>query len=116
MRVSVPAGEVEIEVSEDGCSKRETLVLKPGDNGTKQLTIGSGTIQFRVQPSATITVDNQVLGSPPLPPLRFCEGEHRVHFSNPELQKNITRQVRLKAGQNRIYACNLNANCPTTVE
>ena len=104
MQVSdLPAGKVAVVVFGDDFSKEMTFELEPGDNGTKQLAVGRGTIQFRVQPYAIVTLDDQELGSTPLPAIKVYEGEHRVRFTNPALRKTITRQIRVRAGENKIY-------------
>jgi serine/threonine-protein kinase len=103
-------GSVQIEVynTAKAFSRQQTFELSPGDNGTKRLVIEQGTIEFRVRPYATVLLDGKRLGETPFPAVRAYEGHHSVRLVNRNINKNVTVDFVVKAGQPNIFKYNLN--------
>jgi serine/threonine-protein kinase len=69
--------------------------------------VGTGTVEFRVRPYATIFLDGNRLGETPLPPVAMPVGQYTAKVVNTELRKTVIRSVQVSAGQTTLIAVNL---------
>jgi serine/threonine protein kinase len=90
-----------------GFSKEQIFLLKPGDNGVKRITVGIGTLEFRLPPSTTVILDGRNLGRTPLAPLSLYEGMYALRLENSELDKSLSVPVEIEAGKTRVLDLNL---------
>ena len=62
--------------------------------------VAKGELKLLVRPWARVEVDGQEVGVTPLnEPLLLSAGEHRVRLVNPDLDKDITRTVRISPSE-----------------
>jgi serine/threonine-protein kinase len=96
----VAPGPVRVEVVDRrlGYSRREQFTARPGENGTWRLLPGKGRVAFRVRPYATVFVDGKELGETPLEPVELYEGVHTVTLVNRDLGREVSAELRVKAG------------------
>jgi serine/threonine-protein kinase len=102
-------GEVEVEVfdARAGFSKKQTLDVRAGDNGTLAVEIGKGSLQIWVRPYATVMLDGKVLGQTPLAPIELHEGRYQLKLVNTELGKEKVVEYVIRAGCNHVFKANM---------
>jgi hypothetical protein len=100
---------VKVYDSVKGFSKEQAFMLKPGDNGVRRVVVGLGTLELRIQPSATVILDGRNLGRTPLEPLSLYEGMHGLKLESAELNKTVLVPVRIEAGETRVLHLDLAA-------
>jgi serine/threonine-protein kinase len=62
----------------------------------------TGTVEFRVRPYATISVDGRLLGDTPLPAQTLSVGKHKVHLVNADLGKDLSFDLTVHPGENTV--------------
>ena len=72
--------------------------------------VGKGTLELRVRPYGSISVDGKPVGVTPLPPLSLSVGRHTVQVLNPKTNKTTVRTVDIKPGRTEVLMINLNLN------
>ena len=68
---------------------------------------GTGAVEFRIRPYATIFLNGSRLGETPLPPVEMPAGRYTVKAVNTELGKMVTRSIQVGAGQTTLVTVNL---------
>jgi serine/threonine-protein kinase len=68
---------------------------------------GSGTIEFRIRPYATVFLDGKNIGQTPFAPVQVSQGRHTIKLVNRDLPKEVTRTLEVKAGKTVIFKYNL---------
>jgi serine/threonine-protein kinase len=84
-------------------SPADRLSPEGGDNGTQQIAVAVGRIDFQVQPYATVFLDGKLLGQTPFPPVQVYEGKHSVRLVNADLKKEVTVEYVVKPGEENIF-------------
>jgi hypothetical protein len=81
-------------------SSRKRPAEQRGPRATKHggRSRGVGTLDVFVSPWAEVKVDGRRVGVTPLRAHRLGAGRHRVELYNPELNRRLSRTVRIKAG------------------
>jgi eukaryotic-like serine/threonine-protein kinase len=104
-----PVGPIRVEVFDRnrGFQKEQTFVLNAGDNGTKTINVGVGTLEVKVQPYATVLLDGRVLGPAPLQPTQVYEGRHVLRLVNKALEKDVTLDIHVQPDQSTVIEKNL---------
>jgi eukaryotic-like serine/threonine-protein kinase len=102
-------GTVQVEVSnpEKAFLKQQTFQLNAGDNGTKVVLVEKGTLEFNIEPSATVLLDGKRLGETPLPPVQAYEGRHSIRLVNRDIKKEVSVDFTVKPGRTNIFKYNL---------
>ncbi|HEX8437890.1 MAG TPA: protein kinase [Archangium sp.] len=60
-------------------------------------------LAFRIRPYAIVLLDGTAIGQTPLAPRQVSIGTHTVRLINRELDKDITRTIKVKAGQSIVF-------------
>ncbi|HEX5754042.1 MAG TPA: serine/threonine-protein kinase [Archangium sp.] len=68
---------------------------------------GTGILEFRIRPYATIYLDGRQLGPTPVPPVEVEAGTHTVRLINREAGKDVVRTIDIRAGQSFTFKYNL---------
>ncbi len=79
----------------------------PGVPAVQHSQAGTGTVEFRVRPYATIFLDGNMLGETPLAPIEMPAGDYTMKAVNTELGKTVTRSIQVSAGQTTPVMVNL---------
>ncbi len=73
----------------------------------QRVEVGTGSVEFRIRPYATIFLDGNRLGETPLPRIEKPAGRYTVEVVNAELGKTVTRSIQVSAGQTTLVTVNL---------
>jgi serine/threonine-protein kinase len=93
---------------------QQAVAVKPAA-GTKASTPGrvaaksggTGTVEFRIRPYATVIIDGKNIGQTPFAPIQVAPGKHTVRLVNRDLEKEVTRTLDVPAGKTTIFKFNL---------
>jgi serine/threonine-protein kinase len=104
LELEAPAGHHQV-VVRNGPNKLEKtleLDLPAGGSRSERVAWTKGKIEFRIRPWALVELDGKTLGQTPIPAQEVYEGTYRVRLTNPELGKDVTREVTLAPGQDKV--------------
>jgi serine/threonine-protein kinase len=62
----------------------------------------TGTLELRIRPYATVSIDGKPVGDTPLPLQVLSVGHHKIHLVNPTLGKDVLLDVLIKPGENTL--------------
>jgi serine/threonine-protein kinase len=62
----------------------------------------TGTLELRIRPYATVTIDGRPVGDTPLPVQVLSVGHHKVRLVNPTLGKDVLLDVQIRPGENTL--------------
>ncbi len=68
----------------------------------------TGQLEVRVRPYAKVVIGNKAMGTTPLGAITLPEGKHTVTLINPDLDRQITVQVVVKANETAVIKHNFN--------
>jgi serine/threonine-protein kinase len=93
--------------AEKNLSRQVSVMVQPHEQHREFVRFVPGTLEFRVQPWALVEVDGKRYGKTPIPDgISVYEGEHHIRLFNPDLGKEYTRLVTVKAGQREVVKVN----------
>jgi eukaryotic-like serine/threonine-protein kinase len=97
-------GRLEVEAFDPklGFSRKETLQAKAGHNPSHTIRIGQGRLAVWVRPYATVFLNGKELGQTPFAPVPVWEGRHTLRLVNAALAKDVSLEVTVKAGEERV--------------
>jgi len=95
--------EIRIEISnpELGFRKQAWLVLRPGDNGTKEIPLSKIPVELKVQPRARVAVDGKDVGEFETKRLELYEGWHDVQLVDRHGRRKTEKLIVLPDQANR---------------
>ncbi|MBI3184785.1 MAG: protein kinase [Myxococcales bacterium] len=64
-------------------------------------------LEFRIRPYAQVYLDGKELGQTPLPPVELAAGKHTIRLVNAKLEKDVTVDFEVKAGEENVFKHNL---------
>jgi serine/threonine-protein kinase len=86
---------------------KPTSGTKPSTTGRVAKAGGTGTVEFRIRPYATVIIDGKNIGQTPFAPIQVATGRHTVRLVNRDLDKEVTRTLEVPAGKTTIFKFNL---------
>ena len=99
--------DVTLSNKEKGITRRLSVMVSAGELRHEKVKFGQGQLKILVRPWANVEIDGKPYGQTPLPgPIPLFEGEHRVRLTNPELHKDIGKQILIQAGKDEVVKLN----------
>ncbi|MEL6759052.1 MAG: PEGA domain-containing protein, partial [Myxococcota bacterium] len=82
--------------------------VKAGESVSKSVTLTRGSLAIRADPWADVYINEQRVGTTPMPALRLVEGLYVLDFRNPATGKSEKKRIRVSSGREQVVRVNLN--------